>query len=685
MRNTFNRFRAAISVLVMAVGLMLILTGCTNPIIRLLGADVSGRSDQNEIRVNKIEDMIDAIAPDKEIILKDNKYNMSAALKTLYGSNGNDFNKSHKYVKLEACDDGIQLIITNVKNLTIKGKGSDKTSVTNNASYADIFLFENCENVSLRDFAVCHDGPNDKVAGKGDVLEFKSCEGVWITGLEVSGANGYGIKLSGVSNFEYSDSSIHNCALGALSARNSSEVYFEKVEITDCKGDYTISPSGSSAIFKKCDFDRNIFAKDFCSQSEKNNIVFDECFFGIDEAIAVGYGTVSGTEGYSFNDACEYEQVLDGDIDIVPVESQDFEVDNVGDFLECIMPNAHITMAPGVYNISDYFYENSNIDEWNNKHPYVKVTPIQHEQYEVVFRDCDNLSITGVGEYHSPEVVIESSSTERSVLYFVDCNKVTINNVTIENAVMEDLTASAMCFSECSSFDFYSVVVRGPGAAGMSLSDCSGTWYFYDSDIGMCQRGPLECFDSEMGLNFYDCRFVGSREGFASYCDDVEMNFYGCHFGYAEWHDLIADDHVKVVDNCSHDTPSVESGFEDSENLVSMDIHTSVLCDKWYGIKLLRDNVIYELPMIDDNGRELYFEMEFYEDGSGIIYSNMLESNMIGFMWNSDDYDYMSYFTITYFDNDAYTYNDGEMWIFANDEDYYRMQVRIEDDYYLLY
>ena len=99
--------------------------------------------ERTEVTVSTVEELIAAIAPDTEIILKDGTYDLSTAKD--YGTGWSEY-----YYWAEEFD-GPELVISGVNNLVIRSESGDVKTCTVTAvpRYADVLTFKDCSQVTV--------------------------------------------------------------------------------------------------------------------------------------------------------------------------------------------------------------------------------------------------------------------------------------------------------------------------------------------------------------------------------------------------------------------------------------------------------------------------------------------------------------------------------------------------------
>ena len=143
--------------------------------------------EQTQVHVSTVDEFLNALAPDTEIILDAEFYDLSTA--TGYET------KNGTYYRWEEVFDGVQLTIQNLSNLTIRAEGDDVKAHTVSARprYAHVINFENCSNIMVEGFT------------SGHTVEPGSCcggvVGVWAEntkGIQVTNSDIYECSWGGV-------------------------------------------------------------------------------------------------------------------------------------------------------------------------------------------------------------------------------------------------------------------------------------------------------------------------------------------------------------------------------------------------------------------------------------------------------------------------------------------------------
>ena len=176
------------------------------------------------IRVDTVEDLLDAIRPDVYIEIQPGYYNMTdyiAELRTkkIYDS----WQEAHPYVSLVDVYDGVGVVIHDVENISIEGGAKEgiTTELVVDPRYATVLTFENCNYLRLYDLTLGHTNGGEC---SGNVLDFTSCGPIFMSGMDLYGCGEIGIETDDCwGTIEVNDSIIRDCSLGPFAFDNGNE------------------------------------------------------------------------------------------------------------------------------------------------------------------------------------------------------------------------------------------------------------------------------------------------------------------------------------------------------------------------------------------------------------------------------------------------------------------------------
>lgn len=186
-------------------------------------------SQRDQITVKNADEFLAAIGPDREIILDCPLIDLSTA--STYGTVGGEY---HHW---EDPFDGPQLVITDVENLTIRGKDGKAGNVLSAVPrYAQVLAFSNCTNLTLRDLTAGH----TKEPGycMGGVLQFLNCGNVTVEACGLFGCGTIGVDAQYSSNLRIADNDIYECSFGGVNLYRAEGVTMEGNTFRDLGDEY---------------------------------------------------------------------------------------------------------------------------------------------------------------------------------------------------------------------------------------------------------------------------------------------------------------------------------------------------------------------------------------------------------------------------------------------------------------
>lgn len=221
------------------------------------------------VLVSDMEQMIENIAPDTQILLAPGRYNLSDTLTTLYAREGEHFNESRKFVRIDEVYDGPELVVTGVSGLSIasaSGLAAD-TEIVTDPRYANVLRFENCSDIGMMDLTMGHSDTGDCV---GDVLYFTQTSDIVLSGMDLYGCGVYGIGTDACARLACFDSTIRDCENGTLELCNaqSRQMFLNCVMTGSGSGGYfkAYNDSDGEFYFYRCSF----------GERESNSFAFDD-------------------------------------------------------------------------------------------------------------------------------------------------------------------------------------------------------------------------------------------------------------------------------------------------------------------------------------------------------------------------------------------------------------------------
>ncbi len=178
-----------------------------------------------EIVVTSTDEFLKAIGPDRTIVLDGALFDLSAA--SNYGAAGGEY-----YYWAES-HDGPQLVIHDLRGLTIRAKADDAKATTLAAipRYANVLNFRGCEDVQLLGFTVGH--TKEPGACSGGVLSFQSCGGIRVEDMRLYGCGILGIQAGQCTTLDVRRTEIYECSQGAAQFFQCDGLVFTDCDIHD--------------------------------------------------------------------------------------------------------------------------------------------------------------------------------------------------------------------------------------------------------------------------------------------------------------------------------------------------------------------------------------------------------------------------------------------------------------------
>lgn len=234
------------------------------------------------VTVTTVEQFLNAISSNTTIKLKGHSFFISDVASA---------NKTGKYYSFVEVYDGYELLISDVKNLTIIGEGNTPVRMYARPDYGNVISFNNCENVTIENVDAGHGA--SKGSCVGGVFKIENSKNFYIKNTIMYGSGIEGITTKNVSNLVCTNSFIRSCTYSIMTLNTSNDIQFENCVFED-NGVYDLVniQSCSRVSFKNCSFEKNRTEKSNYSSyslfkvNQSNTIVLLNCFI---EANAADY------------------------------------------------------------------------------------------------------------------------------------------------------------------------------------------------------------------------------------------------------------------------------------------------------------------------------------------------------------------------------------------------------------
>lgn len=203
------------------------------------------------IEVNNPNEFINAIGPNRKIVLNKEEYNLSRPEENY---------KPNKYVRWDNEFDGKELVIQNVNNLTIEGLDKTLSSILVEPRSVNVLTFEDCKEINIVNINTGH--TPEKGECSGGVFQFNDCSNIDITKSRLFGCGTQGLMLFNVNNLSFNESIITECSEAIMSIYDSQNIKFRNSKFKDNEGYFSLIniTSSSSVVFENCSIYNNTSA-----------------------------------------------------------------------------------------------------------------------------------------------------------------------------------------------------------------------------------------------------------------------------------------------------------------------------------------------------------------------------------------------------------------------------------------
>jgi hypothetical protein len=243
--------------------------------------------------VGDVKTLIKTIAPGRIIVLKKGDYRLSAG----YGTKSD-------YVAWSDYDDGKELTLNNLSNLTIRGADGARIIVDSGAAYLlAVFGGRGIAFDNIRFVREVKEG-TDVYGGS---VYAESTEGLSFDRCVFEGPTGTAFDLWESSGFTVKRSELHGSSSGFLSAVSTTGIEFADTWIAGCEG-YPLAylEESDQIAFRNCDFEMNSggsFIEIYAEAGYVESVAFEGCRFTDNS-----FDFFSGTQVLPYADEyCEYE------------------------------------------------------------------------------------------------------------------------------------------------------------------------------------------------------------------------------------------------------------------------------------------------------------------------------------------------------------------------------------------
>lgn len=215
------------------------------------------------IIVNTPEEFINALGSNREIVIGHEKgFLLTPTIEAMIESEqlklfDRSSHAKQDGVMYEMETDGPQLIISGLKNLSIRTNYDERLSLEITPRYANVLTFIGCENIKLTNLQLGHTEEGYCTNG---VLGFDNCRNITIDNCGLFGCGTEGVELRHSENFTMTGSEIFHCSYHIMHIWDSKNVKFLNCAFYNNKEyeQVSVDLSSEDVLFDHCVFTKNI-------------------------------------------------------------------------------------------------------------------------------------------------------------------------------------------------------------------------------------------------------------------------------------------------------------------------------------------------------------------------------------------------------------------------------------------
>ena len=215
------------------------------------------------IIVNTPEEFINALGSNREIVIGHEKgFLLTPTIEAMIESEqlklfDRSSHAKQDGVMYEMETDGPQLIISGLKNLSIRTNYDERLSLEITPRYANVLTFVGCENIKLTNLQLGHTEEGYCTNG---VLGFDNCRNITIDNCGLFGCGTEGVELRHSENFTMTGSEIFHCSYHIMHIWDSKNVKFLNCAFYNNKEyeQVSVDLSSEDVLFDHCVFTKNI-------------------------------------------------------------------------------------------------------------------------------------------------------------------------------------------------------------------------------------------------------------------------------------------------------------------------------------------------------------------------------------------------------------------------------------------
>ncbi len=518
-------------------------------------AEISGSASENDsatrvtapeavdgvIKVKNVDEFLASIAPNTVIELSEGVYDLSKA---------SDYAKysQSKYYSWNSIDEedgkSAELVINEVRNLTIRGEGAGKTTIVAVPRDANVIAFNRCDNLTVSDLTAGHTvEPTNRCAG--GVLQMQSCINVNVDKCGLYGCGTIGVIGYSCEKLNVTDCDIYECSVGAIKVSACQDVIISSCDIhhhgtrtanSIAEHLFNVIESTAFTVYNCMIHDNRIdgllynrnsdqvsllsnkIAKNEINDVfifEQNGAIVDGCSFE-DNKIRNWYKDdakilATDLKGNKLN-STDFYAMKHNDIKpetVVPIATPtpflkakevapgtEITVKTIDDFLSAIGPDRTVVLDGTNFDLSkakNYGSTGSEYYRWEER----------GDGYELVICNVNNLTIKAK-DPDSSKTTLEALPRYANVLAFSDCENVTVKGFTAGHTKEKgECCGGVLDFNSCRNVRVEKMRLYGCGSLGIMSWDCSDLDVI-NTEIYECSMGGVYS-ERNKGINFKDC------------------------------------------------------------------------------------------------------------------------------------------------------------------------------------
>ena len=214
--------------------------------VLILTLCMSAHAEIQTITVSNAREFLGALGSNRVIEMAPGEYNLS----------GVDMPKLAEGVTWSRAHDGPELVLTGIKNLTIRGANpNSKPRIVINPRYAFVMKFANCSDIAIENV---WGGHSEGGYCEGGVFSFENSSNITIIGTSMYGCGTEGLQLSNVSGMKVTNSEIYKCTYYIMTVSGGENIVFENCTFRDNEQFTLVNVDGTANMsFENCTFINN--------------------------------------------------------------------------------------------------------------------------------------------------------------------------------------------------------------------------------------------------------------------------------------------------------------------------------------------------------------------------------------------------------------------------------------------